>query len=108
MKKIFLCCAAGMSTSMLVERMKQSAHSRDVAVEITAVPVSDFDQIIDEADVILLGPQVKFQLQNLSAAAAPHGVPVAAIDMMHYGSMQGDKVLDHALSLLKTAGQGSV
>lgn len=101
MKKIFLCCAAGMSTSMLVERMKQSAASRNIEVEITAVPVSDFDQIITDADVILLGPQVKFQLQSISSAAAPHGVPVAAIDMMLYGSMQGDKVLDQALSLLK-------
>ncbi|RJT23378.1 PTS sugar transporter subunit IIB [Buttiauxella izardii] len=100
MKKIFLCCAAGMSTSMLVEKMKQSATHRDIAVEITAVPVSDFDQIITEADVILLGPQVKFQLKSLSSAAAAHGVPVDAIDMMQYGSMQGDKVLDHALSLL--------
>lgn len=100
MKKIFLCCAAGMSTSMLVERMKKSAAGRDIDIEITAVPVSDFEQIVTEADVILLGPQVKFQLQSLSAAAAPHGVPVAAIDMMQYGSMQGDKVLDHALSLL--------
>ncbi|MCE0846641.1 PTS sugar transporter subunit IIB [Buttiauxella sp. A2-C1_F] len=103
MKKIFLCCAAGMSTSMLVERMKQSAASRNIEVEITAVPVSDFDQIITDADVILLGPQVKFQLQSISSAAAPHGVPVAAIDMMLYGSMQGDKVLDQALSLLKNA-----
>lgn len=100
MKKIFLCCAAGMSTSMLVEKMKQSAASRDIAVEITAVAVSDFEHIVTDADVILLGPQVKFQLQNLTKAAAPHGVPVAAIDMMQYGSMQGDKVLDHALSLL--------
>ncbi|NIY49567.1 PTS sugar transporter subunit IIB [Cedecea colo] len=100
MKKIFLCCAAGISTSMLVEKMKQAAVSRNIAVEITAVPVSDFEQIVTEADVILLGPQVKFQLQSLSSAAAPYGVPVAAIDMMQYGSMQGDKVLDHALSLL--------
>ena len=94
MKKIFLCCAAGMSTSMLVERMKQSAASRDIDVDITAVPVSEFEQIIEDADVILLGPQVKFE---------PQGVPVAAIDMMQYGSMQGDKVLDHALSLLAKA-----
>ena len=103
MKKIFLCCAAGMSTSMLVERMKQSAASRDIDVDITAVPVSEFEQIIEDADVILLGPQVKFQLQRLSAVAEPQGVPVAAIDMMQYGSMQGDKVLDHALFLLAKA-----
>lgn len=62
-----------MSTSMLVERMKQSAASRDIDVDITAVPVSEFDQIIEDADVILLGPQVKFQLQRLSAVAEPQG-----------------------------------
>lgn len=100
MKKIYLCCAAGMSTSMLVERMKQSAVSRNIEVEITAVPVSDFNDIIDQADVILLGPQVKFQLQSLSQAAEPHGIAVAVIDMMQYGSMQGDKVLQQALSLM--------
>ncbi|WP_330982624.1 MULTISPECIES: PTS sugar transporter subunit IIB [Enterobacterales] len=100
MKKIYLCCAAGMSTSMLVERMRAAAKSQNIEAEITAVPVSDFSQIVTEADVILLGPQVKFQLQSLTQAAEPYGVPVAAIDMMQYGSMQGDKVLQQALSLL--------
>lgn len=100
MKKIYLCCAAGMSTSMLVERMKAAAKSQNIEAEITAVPVSDFSQIVTEADVILLGPQVKFQLQSLIQTAEPYGVPVAAIDMMQYGSMQGDKVLQQALSLL--------
>ncbi|PLR32063.1 PTS sugar transporter subunit IIB [Chimaeribacter californicus] len=100
MKKIVLCCAAGMSTSMLVQRMRQEAEKRQIEVDIEAVPVSDFELIVKDADVILLGPQVKFQLKRLQEAAAPLGKPVDVIDMMDYGTMRGDKVLDKALSLI--------
>lgn len=37
MKKIFLCCAAGMSTSMVVNKMKQAAMQKGIAAEIIAV-----------------------------------------------------------------------
>lgn len=36
MKKILLCCSAGMSTSMLVKKMEQSAQSRGIECEIQA------------------------------------------------------------------------
>ncbi|MFD1804398.1 PTS sugar transporter subunit IIB [Mixta tenebrionis] len=97
---IVLCCAAGMSTSMLVARMKAEAEKRQLTVRIDAVPVAEFDSIIDDADVILLGPQVQYEAARLSELAAPLGKPVAVIDMMDYGTMRGDKVLDKALALL--------
>lgn len=37
MKKIFLCCAAGMSTSMVMNKMKQAAAAQGIAVDIIAV-----------------------------------------------------------------------
>ncbi|QHM73723.1 PTS sugar transporter subunit IIB [Mixta intestinalis] len=97
---IVLCCAAGMSTSMLVTRMKAEAEKRQLAVRIDAVPVAEFESIVDDADVILLGPQVQYEAPRLTALAAPLGKPVAVIDMMDYGTMRGDKVLDKALTLL--------
>ena len=39
MKNIVLCCAAGMSTSMLVQRMQAAAQQKGVEVSIKAVPV---------------------------------------------------------------------
>ena len=88
MKNIVLCCAAGMSTSMLVQRMK-------------AVPVAEFEENIATADIVLLGPQVKYEQANLQAIADPLGKKVAVIDMMDYGMMKGDAVLDKALKLLE-------
>ncbi|QKJ85513.1 PTS system, cellobiose-specific IIB component [Paramixta manurensis] len=98
--RIVLCCAAGMSTSMLVSKMKAEAQKRDLDVRIDAVPVAEFERIITDADVVLLGPQVQFEAPRLRELAAPLGKPVAVIDMMDYGTMRGDKVLDKALTLL--------
>ena len=42
MKNIVLCCAAGMSTSMLVQRMKDAAQKKGIEVSIKAVPVAEF------------------------------------------------------------------
>jgi len=97
--RIVLCCAAGMSTSMLVERMQKSAQKRGLAVDINAVPVSEFERILPDADIILLGPQVQFQHSRLSAIASPLGKLVSVIDMMDYGMMRGEEVLDKALAL---------
>jgi PTS system cellobiose-specific IIB component len=100
MKKIVLCCAAGMSTSMLVQKMKAEATKRALTLEIEAVPVAEIEGLLASADIVLLGPQVQYEFQRLSALAAPQGLPVAVIDMMDYGTMRGDKVLDKAIALM--------
>jgi len=98
--RIVLCCAAGMSTSMLVNKMQHAAQARGLAINIQAVPVADFERILPDADVVLLGPQVQFEAARLTAIAAPQGKAVAVIDMMDYGMMRGEQVLDKALALL--------
>ncbi|WP_313084151.1 PTS sugar transporter subunit IIB [Atlantibacter sp.] len=101
MKNIVLCCAAGMSTSMLVQRMQDAAQKKGIEVSIKAVPVAEFKENLDSADIILLGPQVKYEQAKLQALADPQGKKVAVIDMMDYGMMKGDAVLEKALKLLE-------
>lgn len=102
MKKIFLCCSAGMSTSMLVKKMEEAAAARGLEVKIDALAMANFDEGIKEYDVCLLGPQIKFKLADFQKQAAEYGKRVEAIDPMAYGMMKGDVVLDQALSLLET------
>lgn len=100
MKKILLCCSAGMSTSMLVKKMEQAAASRGMECEIEALSVSVFEDAIQQFDVCLLGPQVRFQLEELKEIASRYGKPVDSIPPLAYGMMKGDEVLDQALSLI--------
>lgn len=100
MKKILLCCSAGMSTSMLVQKMVKAAEGRGMACKIEAHPVSAFEEHIKEYDVCLLGPQVRFQLEELRKTASQYGKQIDAISPMAYGMMKGEEVLDQALSLM--------
>lgn len=61
--KILLACSAGMSTSLLVNNMKKFADASDV---IEARPVRTVPDILDDWDVLLLGPQVRYLERNIS------------------------------------------
>ncbi|EAN2926951.1 PTS sugar transporter subunit IIB [Salmonella enterica] len=96
-----LVCAAGMSTSMLVKRMQAYAESTNTEVNINAMSISEAKEKIkkNEADVVLLGPQVRFQKKEIEDAAQGN-TPVDVIDMKLYGQMDGKSVLEKALSLI--------
>lgn len=100
MKKILLVCSAGMSTSLLVNKMNAAAKEMGVEVEIEALPVSECSTKIDEVDIVLLGPQVRFQkpvVEKLSNGR----IPVEVIDMRSYGIMDGKSILKNTLTKIK-------
>lgn len=102
MKTIMLACAAGMSTSMLVTKMKEAALNQGIETDIFAVSIDEAETRVKSQtiDAILLGPQVRYQVKAFKEKFEPQGIPVAVIDMMDYGMMKGDKVLASALELL--------
>ncbi len=53
MKRIVLLCNGGLSTGILVKKMKAAAEAQDFACEISAAPVSDAEAVGAEADLIL-------------------------------------------------------
>ncbi len=98
MKKISLFCGAGMSTSMLVEKMKQEAAKQGKEYDIHAYSLTELEVRGPESNVILLGPQVRFALKRVNDECP--GVPVSAIDMRMYGMMDGKGVLAQAEKLM--------
>ncbi len=98
MRKIILLCSAGMSTSMLVKKMQEVAKAENYECEIAAYPMSEAKEKASDADVILLGPQVRFNKGKI-AELCP-GIPVEAIDMKMYGRMDGKGVIAVAKKML--------
>jgi len=95
MKNILLVCSAGMSTSMLVKKMEEAAQKKQLDVKIQAVAEAEVKDYINEVQIILLGPQVRFLLSKIQGIA--DDIPVEVIDMAAYGTMNGEKVLNMAL-----------
>ncbi|WP_174614734.1 PTS sugar transporter subunit IIB [Virgibacillus ihumii] len=99
--KVTLLCALGMSTSLLVEKMKKAAGDRSIEVEIEAHSVDDIEEQLKNSDVILLGPQIRYKKNELYKKAEAAKVPIDIVDMKAYGMTNGEKVLDQALKLCK-------
>ncbi len=98
MRKICLFCAAGMSTSLLVSKMQKAAAAKGLDYEIAAHPLSEADAFATEADIILLGPQVRYKLNEMKAKY--NTKPVEAIEMKDYGMMNGENVIKHVAEVL--------
>ena len=102
MVNIILVCEHGASTSMLTDRMKDAAKQLGVDAVITAYPYPKMAELIDAADIVQLGPQVRFKKKTFDAKYAEKGVEFMVIDTVDYGMMNGEKVLKTALEHLKS------
>ncbi|WP_130835703.1 PTS sugar transporter subunit IIB [[Erwinia] mediterraneensis] len=100
MVKILLCCSAGMSTSMVVQRMEKAAVQLGIDASIAAVGTEEFSEKIVDYDCCLLGPQIKYKLTDFQSCAGEYNKPVAVINTMDYGMLNGEKILKSALSLI--------
>ncbi|MFJ5625250.1 PTS sugar transporter subunit IIB [Peribacillus loiseleuriae] len=107
MKRVYLFCSAGMSTSMLAANMQQVANQHSLEIEVKAFPHDKLGEIIAtfHPDCILLGPQVKYLHDQTMKEFGNAGIPIAVIDSGDYGMMNGEKVLKAAVKLMRAAGK---
>lgn len=99
--KILLVCSAGMSTSLVVEKMKKAAENKGLETEIVAIPLEEFDNAIKDYDIALLGPQIRFKKDQFQKVAEQYGKKVEVINTMDYGMLDGEKILNSTIELLK-------
>ncbi len=99
MVNIMLVCAQGMSTSLLVLKMEEAAKAQNIEAKIWATGNGHIQDEYMNADIILLGPQVRFRKKAIEEQIK-NKCPVAVIDMSDYGTINGMAVLKKALVLL--------
>ncbi|HEI8868429.1 PTS sugar transporter subunit IIB [Serratia sp. AKBS12] len=104
MKRIVLACSAGMSTSLVVTKMEKEAAARGLELQIYAIPEQNLRDELQSygSDIlaVLLGPQVRFKLTENKKLTDQYQIPIAVIDSVAYGTLNGAKVLDQALGLV--------
>lgn len=94
--KILLICAAGMSTSLLVQNMLKFADQEDL---IEALPEGKLESVIDNYDIVLVGPQIRYKFAGIQKIAKAHNKAAELIDMKSYGAMDGEVVMKQAKDL---------
>lgn len=106
MKKVYLFCNAGMSTSLVAAKMQAVADQHKLPIEVKAFSDAKMETVVatEHPDVILLGPQVKYRLESTREKYEPQGIKVSIIDLEEYGNADGERILKRAILLLKEKG----
>lgn len=63
--KIAILCSSGYSTSVLLKRMQEAVLQKQLPYEIEAFAVCEAVQAGNTCDIILLSPQVRFNLAKI-------------------------------------------
>lgn len=98
--RILLVCAGGLSTGLLMKKMEAYWKEIGEPLQIRAAGLADYAQACQEADVVLVGPQVAYHFDEISRTA---GIPCAAIDSTDYALGNCASLHDQAQALLEKA-----
>lgn len=91
--KILLVCAAGMSTSLVMKKIRSAFGEEEVDWTVNADSVENLEEIIDDYDVILLGPQIGYKKNELLEIANKKNKPLDVINALDYGMGNGINIL---------------
>lgn len=105
MYNIVLLCQWGASTEMVGEKIAEVAEKKGIDVVVNAYAVTDIHKVIDTADVIMLGPQVRLKMRSLLNEFGDKGVPIIAMKPEDYGRMNGESLLNDALQAIENKNQ---
>jgi PTS system cellobiose-specific IIB component len=100
MKRVLFVCSAGMSTSLIVEKTLAVAKEQKFEVSIEAIPEAELKSKIEDCDLVLLGPQVRYLLGNVKKIADPQGINVSVMDPINYGRLNGAAILEQIKGLI--------
>lgn len=94
MKKILLCCNAGMSTSILVKKMEDFFTKNSYEAEIDAIAVEKLKEYVENIDLVLLGPQIRFKENEVRNLCNKYNKKCEIIPFTLYGTMNAEKIYE--------------
>lgn len=98
MIEFIVCCSQGMSSSALMKKMRDYITKENLDIKVNA---STVDRIMSNEvpfDILLLGPQIRFEKAKLDKQFPNKAIDV--IPMMLYGRLNGEEVVKLGLKLL--------
>ena len=95
---IMLVCNGGVSTNMIVKKMKEAAQQKSEEHVIWAIASDQVKKNVQEKhpDVILLGPQIAYLKDKVKEDAQDPNIKIAVIGFSDYGMCNGAAVLETA------------
>ena len=91
---ILLVCGTGASSGFLAKNIRKAAKEKGYDISIKARGDAEVEAYIEEIDLLLVGPHLKYMMNDLEEIAEPYEVPVRLVAEELYGSMDGAGIID--------------
>lgn len=99
MTVVRLFCANGFTTEMMTKKMQEAATKAGLDYEIKAFPYAKIKEEGPKADIILLGPQIRYNLKHVQQDYP--NTPVILMDMSLYAQMNGEAMVKQVKEALE-------
>jgi len=96
---ITLLCSLGMSTGILVDKMVKDGKDMGLELDVDALPYDRLTDRINQTDILLLGPQVRYLLKKFENEYGDKIPVISVMNMRDYGLTNTKKILDEALAV---------
>lgn len=96
--KILLVCAGGMSTGILMNKMKEYWKEQGQELDIMATGLAEYQDVYKDYEIIMLGPQISYRLDEVKENT---GLPCEAIPSFDYAVANCPQIMKLANKLLE-------
>ncbi len=94
--RILLVCAGGMSTGLLMKKMENYWNECNEELSINAVGLSEYEDVYKGYDIVMVGPQVSYRLQEIKENT---GLPCDTIPSLDYATANCANIMKLAQKL---------
>ncbi|WP_295839090.1 PTS sugar transporter [uncultured Microbacterium sp.] len=91
--RILVVCGAGASSTFVAQRVRRAAHERGLDYSASAGTSRSLPIDLDAADIVLVGPHLASELDEIRAAAVPRGATVVLMPDDVFADQSGIRTL---------------
>lgn len=95
--RILLVCAGGMSTGLLMKKMEAYWKEQGEELTINAVGLAEYRDVYEEYDIVLVGPQVRYKLDDIKKDT---GLPADVVNSLDYAVANCPNIMKQVKKLL--------
>lgn len=106
MINIILICGGGISSRLLAIKMTDISKRMKLNLSIKVYSEIGFEKYIDNADVVLVAPQIRYMLPEFKEVSDNKGIPIDLIGKSDYASVNGEGVINLALKMIGNSNRG--
>lgn len=102
MIKILICCLGGFSSSAMVTKVKNEVKEKELEdeIKIDFSPFGTVHEIIEDYDVVMVCPHIKYELPNFVKKYPNINVPLYILPPRMYGSMRVEELYQDAVDVV--------